>query len=64
MASDLNTNFVEVTKDEFYAFVGPLNVHPRNERDRTYWETPNRHVVGLSSGYLANPAPYMLRRAA
>lgn len=64
MADDLNTNFIEVTKDVFYAFVGPLNVHPRIERDWTYWETPNRHVVGLSNGDdLCTPARYMLLKS-
>jgi len=28
----------EVTKDEFYATVGKMNVHPSPERDQTNWK--------------------------
>lgn len=38
-----------VTRDEFYAFMGPLNVHPRVERDQTYWELPDRTLVGVTT---------------
>lgn len=46
----------EVTKKEFFATVGQLNVHPRPERDRTFWEiVGTRKLVGESTpGYL-NP---------
>ncbi len=36
----------EVTRDEFLAKVGPMNVHPRAECDASYWETPSRVLVG------------------
>lgn len=43
----------KVTKDEFYSTVGQMNVHPRPERDKTFWETPSRVVVGITTpGYL------------
>lgn len=37
-----------VSKEEFYAFMGQQNVHPRSEPDRSVWETPNRQVLGVS----------------
>jgi hypothetical protein len=46
---------VPVTKDEFYGeiFSKKLNVHPRPERDVTFWEFPNRILWGRSTpGYL------------
>jgi hypothetical protein len=42
-------SFISVTKEEFFATVGRLNVHPRSERDASYWETPNREVLGKST---------------
>jgi len=43
---------VEVTKDEFFATVGKMNVHPRPEREASYWETPGRILMGKTTpGY-------------
>lgn len=43
----------EVSKDTFFATIGPMNVHPRSGRMETIWETPQRVVVGRSTpGYL------------
>jgi hypothetical protein len=55
--------FVSVSKDAFYAKVGPMNVHPRPDRDKTTWETPERALIGISfPGYLGNsPKAYFLR---
>ncbi len=52
----------EVTKDEFFAVIGPQNVHPRSERNKTVWETSNRVVVGISTpGYMCKgPVTYQL----
>ena len=42
-----------VSRDRFFAVIGPMNVHPRTERMENIWETPNRVVVGRSTpGYL------------
>ena len=41
--------FVTVTEDVFYAAMGPLDVNPRPERDVTYWEAPNRELLGIST---------------
>lgn len=42
-----------VTPDEFYSTVGRLNVHPRSEKNETFWETPSRVLLGRSTpGYL------------
>lgn len=47
-----------VTKAEFFAAIGPQNVHPRPERDRTVWETPARRVIGITTpGYLCEGKP-------
>lgn len=48
-------SFVTVTKEQFYAAMGPLNVHPRPEPEITYWEMPNREVVGISKPGWNNP---------
>lgn len=37
-----------VSKEEFFKAMGPLNVHPKPERDVTHWELPNRRRVGRS----------------
>ena len=54
-ATEENAPFgmVEVSKDEFFATVGQLNVHPRAERDASYWETPGRQLMGFTTpGYM------------
>jgi hypothetical protein len=44
---------IRVTREKFFATVGQLNVHPRVERDASYWETPARVVLGITTpGYL------------
>lgn len=49
-------DMVEVTHEEFFARVGPLDVHPRNhETQRTHWETPERVVRGISFPGWKNP---------
>jgi hypothetical protein len=43
----------DVTKDEFFAAIGPLDVNPRSDRNVTIWETPRREVIGRSEpGYM------------
>lgn len=57
-------NFVQVTKAQFFAAVGPMDVHPRPERDRSEWvHQPSRSVVGKTTpGYIgASAATYALR---
>jgi hypothetical protein len=48
-----SSDFVTVTKDQFFAaiYARKLNVHPRNERHATYWEMPDRTVIGRTKGY-------------
>lgn len=48
----------DVSREEFYAVVGPLSVHPSPERDRTVWRhTHSLAVVGISTpGYLCEGA--------
>lgn len=47
----------EVSRDQFFATVGPMNVHPRAEKDASYWETPSRQLVGRTEpGYLCQGA--------
>lgn len=44
--------FKQVSKDEFYATVGNMDVVTRPERDKTYWELRNRELVGITTpGY-------------
>lgn len=43
----------QVSKEEFFATVGQMNVHPRPERDASYWETPYRELKGVTKpGYM------------
>ncbi len=43
----------QVTKEEFFAAIGRMNVHPRPERDASYWETPDRRLIGKTTpGYM------------
>ena len=49
-------NMTEVTKEEFYRAIGPLNVHPTiidpyNYPYSSEWKTPMRHVVGFTEDY-------------
>lgn len=49
----------EVTKDEFFAVMNPLNVTPDPNRNDTLWwlAPPSRRVVGRSTpGYLGGEA--------
>ena len=52
----------EVSRDQFFAAVGRMNVHPRSERDASYWETPTRKVMGRTEpGYMCEgPKRYFL----
>lgn len=46
--------FVSISEEAFFAIMGPRDVDPRPERDVTYWETPNRELLGISTpGYMA-----------
>lgn len=61
MSDELRDGFVVVDKAEFFATVGPMNVHPRPFRERTIWETPDRVVVGIETpGYLEGGLPESL----
>lgn len=62
------TDFVEVTREEFFAKIGPMDVHPYPEGPlpyTSYWHTRDRQLVGKSSGveYLGNQK-YFLRTTA
>jgi hypothetical protein len=55
---------IEVSKDEFFARVGTLNVHPHNgNRDYTDWEMQDgtRRLIGRSTPGWASP--YGTRKA-
>lgn len=50
---DAPHGFTEVSRDDFYRAIGPINVHPRSEREASYWETPNRELIGKTTpGYM------------
>jgi len=43
----------EVSKEEFYATIGPMDVIPRPFKEVTLWETRDRQVIGKSTpGYI------------
>ena len=46
-------SFIEVTHEKFHATVGKMNVHPRAEKEASYWETPYRDLMDITTpGYL------------
>lgn len=55
----------QVTKEEFFAAVGPRDVHPRPHKTHSEWETRERRVVGRSwPGYMCEgPTAYALVRS-
>ncbi len=60
--SQFHEGFTLVTQDKFFAVIGPRNVNPRSERDQTFWETPDRALLGISTpGYMCEgPCTYRL----
>jgi hypothetical protein len=49
----------QVTKDQFYAAIGPLNVHPCPIGEYPYtseFKTPNGKIIGKTVGRYTNPA--------
>jgi hypothetical protein len=58
-------NMREVTKEQFFAVMGPLDVNPRPGRDFSEWETRDRRVIGRSwPGYLCQgPTAYAIVEA-
>lgn len=50
-------NMREVPAEEFFKKIGSLDVHPRSEKDASFWETRNRLLIGVSKpGYLCRDA--------
>jgi hypothetical protein len=59
-------DMVTVSREEFLAYVGPLDIVLRSEPDCIEWETRGRHLVGRSfPGWRNHKAAktYMLTRA-
>ena len=52
------TFLVGVSKSRFFELVGPRNVHPRPEQDRSVWVDRETHaVIGISTpGYMCKGA--------
>jgi hypothetical protein len=59
---------IEVSAEQFFAYVNPRNIHPITDHpERTLWETERRELVGTTLPGWRNPgAPkvYMLTEAA
>lgn len=47
-------DFRIVTREEFFAVINPLDVHPRPFPDHSLWETPTRQVIGKTTPGYAN----------
>ena len=55
-ADTIPDGMVEVTRDQFFATVGTMNVHPSNAHEEfTAWETPFREELGRSWPGWRNP---------
>ena len=54
--SQISQEFVEVTRDQFFAAMGLRNVHPRAERTQSTWIDQSTHaVLGVSTpGYMCD----------
>mgnify|MGYP003145060863 CR=1 FL=1 len=47
------TEMIEVTRDQFFAAIGPQDVIPQPHKMHTVWETRRRELVGQTTpGYL------------
>lgn len=47
---------IEVSKEEFFRIIGPMNVHPRSEPECSIWENLNtRAVIGRSEPGFRSP---------
>ena len=57
---------IEVTKEQFFDYVGPRDIVTRPEPDHVVWETRDRVEVGRTTpGYMARgPKTYKLTEAA
>lgn len=54
----MKTEFVQVSRADFFAAIGRLDVHPRPERDRSDWRLRTGEIVGRSSpGYMCDGVP-------
>lgn len=59
----LPSGMVEVSRERFFAYVGPRNVHPRPEREHSDWEVAGtREVVGRSLPGYMGWTPYSDKR--
>lgn len=54
-ATETAARWVTVTKDQFFAYVGPRDIVCRCEREYTVWETRDRVAVGRSEPGYASP---------
>lgn len=55
---------VTVTRAQFFAAImkTKIDVHPRPEKEITYWKARNREVLGTSPGYSPQgPECYLIR---
>lgn len=49
----MESQMKEVTREEFFKKIGPMDVLPRPEKDASYWHLPNMTLVGISKpGYM------------
>lgn len=49
---NIESQFVNVSKAEFFAVMGPLDVTPRPQPERKEWHTRDGAILGLSTpGY-------------
>lgn len=63
---DAPTGMKEVSKDAFYAFIGPRDIHPSVLHSTSYcaWEMRDRTIIGRSYPGWKNPgdtSAYFLR---
>ncbi len=58
-------DFVVISKEAFFTYVGPRNISPYSTQDKTLWSDENRRTVGVSTQGWKDPAgekTYQLRK--
>ena len=64
-SAEIPAGMVEVSREKFFAIVGPLNVHPGSDKSRTDWlDLSNRNNrIGWSSRGWLRPMPSLNAQA-
>lgn len=54
MSTEPSTFGTVVSKDEFFAYIGPKDIVIHNQPNHTEWQTRNQDVIGVTTPGYAN----------